>query len=57
MPHSKKTTVQQTNDRNMTKRIANASTKSRDMQSQLLADKQLHQICFCPDHEKIMIEC
>ncbi len=29
MPHSKKTTVQQTNDRNMTERKVNASAKSK----------------------------
>jgi hypothetical protein len=32
MPHSKKTTVQQTNDRNMTKEKANASAKSKELQ-------------------------
>jgi len=32
MPHSKKTTVQQTNNRNMTERKANASAKSKELQ-------------------------
>ena len=33
MPHSKKTTVLKTNDRNMTERQANASAKSKELQS------------------------
>jgi len=32
MPHSKKTTVLKTNDRNMTERQANASAKSKELQ-------------------------
>jgi hypothetical protein len=48
MPHSKKTTVQQTNDRNMTERKANASAKSKEVQPNAQADPQLHHICFCP---------
>jgi len=48
MPHSKKTTVQQTNDRNMTERKANASAKSKEVQRHPQADTQLHHICFCP---------
>jgi hypothetical protein len=42
MPHSKKTTVQQTNDRNMTERKANASAKSKELQPN--AQSQ----CFAP---------
>jgi len=49
MPHSKKTTVQQTNDRNMTKGKANASAKSKEVQPNAQADPQLHHICFCPN--------
>ncbi|MBK8673204.1 MAG: hypothetical protein IPN93_09500 [Bacteroidetes bacterium] len=49
MPHSKKTTVQQTNDRNMTERKANASAKSKEVQLYPQADTQLHHICFCHD--------
>jgi hypothetical protein len=32
MPHSKKTTVLKTNDRNMTEKQANASAKSKELQ-------------------------
>lgn len=49
MPHSKKTTVQQTNDRNMTKGKANASAKSKEVQPKAQTDPQLHHICFCPN--------
>jgi len=49
MPHSKKTTVQQTNDRNMTERKANASAKSKEVQPNAQANPQLHHICFCPN--------
>jgi hypothetical protein len=49
MPHSKKTTVQQKNDRNMTERKANASAKSKEVQSNAQADPRLHHICFCPN--------
>ena len=49
MPHSKKTTVLQTNNRNMTERKANASAKSKEVQPHAQADPQLHHICFCPD--------
>ena len=52
MPHSKKTTVQQTNDRNMTERKANASAKSKEVQPNAQADPQLHHICFCPDTQR-----
>jgi hypothetical protein len=38
MPHSKKTTVQQTNNRNMTERKANASAKSKEVQPNLQAE-------------------
>jgi|GEM_PF-520680 len=41
MPHSKKTTVQQTNDRNMTERKANASAKSKEVQPNAQADPHL----------------
>ena len=57
MPHSKKTTVQQTNDINMTERKANASAKSKEVQPKAQADTQLHHICFCPNRTKITIEC
>jgi hypothetical protein len=46
MPHSKKITVQQTNDRNMTERKANASAKLNVVQSNVQADHRLHHICF-----------
>jgi len=46
--HSKKTTVQQMNDRNMTKGKANASAKSKEVQ----ADTQLHHIWFCPNPQR-----
>jgi hypothetical protein len=49
MPHSKKTTVQQTNDRNMTERKANASAKSKEVQLNAQANSQLHNIYFCPN--------
>jgi hypothetical protein len=49
MPHSKKTTVQQTNNRNMTERKANASAKSKEVQPNAQANPQLHHICFCHD--------
>jgi hypothetical protein len=49
MPHSKKTTVQQTNDRNMMERKTNASAKSKAVQPNAKADPQLHHICFYPD--------
>jgi hypothetical protein len=49
MPHSKKPTVQQTNDRNMTERKANASAKSKEVQPTAQANPQLHHICFCPN--------
>jgi hypothetical protein len=52
MPHSKKTTVQQKNDRNMTERKANASAKSKEVQPNAQANPQLHHICFCPDTHK-----
>ena len=48
MPHSKKTTVLQTNDRNMKERKANASAKSKEVKPNAKADPQLHHICFCP---------
>jgi hypothetical protein len=48
MPHSKKTTVQQTNDRKMKDRKANTSAKSKEMQPNAQAHPQLHHICFCP---------
>ena len=38
MPHSKKTTVQQTNDRNMTEREANASAKLKELQADTQAN-------------------
>ncbi|MBA3986104.1 MAG: hypothetical protein H0X63_05930 [Flavobacteriales bacterium] len=49
--------MQPTNDRNMTKRKANASAKSKEVQRHPQADTQLRHICFCPDHTKITIEC
>jgi hypothetical protein len=49
MPHSKKTIVHQTNDRNMTERKANASPKSKEVQPTAKAVSHLHHICFCPN--------
>jgi len=48
MPHSKKTTVQQTKDRKMKDRKANTSAKSKEVQPNAQAHPQLHHICFCP---------
>jgi len=49
MPHSKKTTVQHTNDRNMTKGKTKASAKSKEVQPNAQAVPQLHHICFYPN--------
>ena len=45
----KKTTVQLMNVKNMKKRKANASAKSKEVQPHPLAIMQLHHICFCPN--------
>jgi len=49
MPHSKKTTEQQMNDRKMTIKNANASAKSKEVHPLPQAIMQLHHICFCPN--------
>jgi hypothetical protein len=44
-----KTTDRQVNRQTKMKRKANASTKSKEVQSNTQADTQLHHICFCPN--------
>jgi hypothetical protein len=51
LPHSKKTTVQQTNDRNMTVRKVNASAKAKEVQRHLKATASCFKIAFAPTYK------
>ncbi len=54
MPHSKKTTVQQTNDRNMTERKANGSAKSKELQPNAQIQRfAAHLLLPQPHHDNI----